>query len=179
MSAADDATRAPSVDEPGPGPAGAAPARQSVWDFPRPPRVEPERRPVRLELGGHLIADTRRAMRVLETSHPPTIYIPVGDFRQGVLRDAQGASMCEFKGVARYHDLVVEDEVRRAAGWSYPQPTKPFAALLGHVAIYPGKVDAAWIGDEQVVAQPGDFYGGWITSELDGPFKGAPGTRGW
>lgn len=169
---------APSDDATPTGPT-ATPTRLSVWDFPRPPRVERERRSVRLELAGHLIADTRNALRVLETSHPPTIYIPAGDFRPGVLRDAVGASMCEFKGVARYHDLVVEDEVRAAAGWSYPKPTKPFAALLGHVAIYPGKVDAAWVGTERVEAQPGDFYGGWITAELDGPFKGAPGTSGW
>ena len=154
-------------------------ARESVWDYPRPPRVEAEPRPVRLELASHLIAESRRALRVLETSHPPTIYLPMSAFKAGVLRDAAGASHCEFKGVARYHDLVVGDVVVPAAGWSYPRPTAAFAALAGHVSIYPGKVDAAWLGDERVGAQPGDFYGGWITGELDGPFKGAPGTLGW
>jgi uncharacterized protein (DUF427 family) len=134
---------------------------------------------VRLELGGHLIAETRDAMRVLETSHPPAIYLPFEAFRDGVLRDADGSSYCEFKGVARYHDLVAGDVVSEQAGWSYPKPSRPFAALLGHVSIYPGRVDAAWLGDERVQAQEGDFYGGWITAELDGPFKGGPGTRGW
>lgn len=153
--------------------------RVSVWDFPRPPRLEPEPRTVRLELGGHLIAETRDALRVLETSHPPTIYLPASAFKEGVLRDAAGSSFCEFKGVARYHDLVIEDTVSERAGWSYPKPSRPFAGLLGYVSIYPSRVDAAWLDDERVVAQDGDFYGGWITAELDGPFKGAPGTLGW
>lgn len=157
----------------------AARPRENVWDYPRPPRLEAEPRPVRLELGEHLILETRDALRILETSHPPTIYLPMEAFKEGVLRDSPGTSFCEFKGVARYHDLVVDDIVAQHAGWSYPNPTKPFAGLKGYVAVYPGRVGAAFLGDERVEAQPGDFYGGWITAELDGPFKGAPGTRGW
>ena len=130
-------------------------------------------------LGNHLIAETTDALRVLETSHPPTIYLPVAAFKHGVLRDAPGTSYCEFKGVARYHDLAAGDRVSERAGWSYPNPTARFAELAGHVAVYPSRVDEAWLGDERVTAQPGDFYGGWITSELVGPFKGGPGTRGW
>jgi uncharacterized protein (DUF427 family) len=141
--------------------------------------VEAEPRAVRLELAGHLIAETTRALRVLETSHPPAIYLPADAFRVGVLRDAEGSSFCEFKGVAKYHDLVVGDTVAAQAGWSYPKPSRPFKALLGYVSIYPGRVDAAWLGDERVQGQEGDFYGGWLTAELDGPFKGGPGTRGW
>jgi uncharacterized protein (DUF427 family) len=152
---------------------------ESVWDYPRPPRVEREPRRVRIIVDDHLIAETTRALRVLETSHPPTIYLPVRAFRPTVLRDAEGSSLCEFKGVARYHDLVVGERRIERAGWSYPTPAGHFAELLGHVAIYPGRVDEAWLGDELVRAQPGDFYGGWITSELVGPFKGGVGTRGW
>lgn len=163
-------------------PRGAAepgPNQESVWDYPRPPRVELERREVRLVLGEQLIASTRDALRVLETSHPPAIYLPVDAFRPGALVDAEGSSFCEFKGVARYHDLVAGDRVASQAGWSYPKPTARFAELAGFVSVYPGRVDEAWLGDERVRAQEGGFYGGWITSEVVGPFKGAPGTRGW
>ncbi|MEH3053214.1 MAG: DUF427 domain-containing protein [Patulibacter minatonensis] len=160
------------IEHPGPG-------QVSVWDFPRPPRVEPEPRTVRIVLAGHLIAETSSAMRVLETSHPPTIYLPATAFRAGALRDARGTSYCEFKGVARYHDLVAGSRHSEHAGWSYPRPPAPYADLEGHVAVYPSRVDEAWLGGERVVAQPGDFYGGWITRELVGPFKGGPGTRGW
>lgn len=153
--------------------------QESVWDYPRPPRLEPERRHVRLVVDGHEIAATSDALRILETSHPPTIYLPAGAFEPGVLEGAPGTSFCEFKGVARYHDLVVGQRRIEQAGWSYPSPAKPYAALRGYIAIYPGRVDEAWLGDEQVRAQEGDFYGGWITAELVGPFKGAPGTRGW
>lgn len=157
----------------------AGPGQISVWDFPRPPRVEPEPRTVRIVLGGHLIAETSSAMRVLETSHPPTIYLPATAFISGALRDTPGTSYCEFKGVARYHDLASGSVKREHAGWSYPRPAAPYAALEGFVAVYPSRVDEAWLGGERVRAQPGDFYGGWITRELVGPFKGGPGTRGW
>ena len=165
-------SRPSSAERPGPG-------QLSVWDFPRPPRVEREPRHVRLVLGDHLIAESRNALRVLETSHPPTIYLPRDAFRPGALRDAEGTSFCEFKGVARYHDLVADDRVAEHAGWSYPLPAGAFAELKDHVAVYPSRVDEAWLGDERVQAQAGDFYGGWITKELVGPFKGGPGTRGW
>jgi uncharacterized protein (DUF427 family) len=134
---------------------------------------------VRLELGGTVIASTKMALRVLETSHPPAIYLPMTAFVPGALVDAEGASYCEFKGMARYHDLLSGATVSAQAGWSYPQPTRGFEALRGYVSIYPGRVDGAWLGEERVQPQEGDFYGGWITAELDGPFKGGAGTRGW
>lgn len=152
---------------------------ENVWDYPRPPRLEPVGRPVRVVLGGETIAATDAALRVLETSHPPTVYLPPAAFADGALTDAAGTSLCEWKGRAVYHDLHGGGRTARAAGWSYPSPTPAFAALRDHVAVYPGRVDACFLGDERVRAQEGDFYGGWITADLVGPFKGAPGTRGW
>src|SRR4051794_31578997 len=115
--------------------------QESVWDYPRPPRIEREPRRVRLVVDHHLVAETNRALRVLETSHPPTIYLPMRAFQPGVLVNAEGSSLCEFKGVARYHDLVVQGRRIKSVGWSYPVPAAPFAELKGHVAIYPGRVD--------------------------------------
>jgi len=152
---------------------------QSVWDFPRPPAVEVEPRRVRIELGGVTIADSTAALRVLETSHPPAIYIPPADFGPGVLRDTEGQTLCEFKGLATYFDLVAGERTEPAAAWAYRDPVAAYAALRDHVAVYPGRMDACWLDDERVRAQDGDFYGGWITAELVGPFKGAFGTRGW
>lgn len=152
---------------------------ENVWDYPRPPRLEPVGRRVRIVLGGETIVDTTEALRVLETSHPPTVYVPPAAFADGVLRDADGTSFCEWKGRARYHDLAAGGVVAERAGWSYPKPTKGFLALRDHVSVYPSRVDACFLDDEQVQAQEGDFYGGWITSDLVGPFKGPPGTRGW
>jgi uncharacterized protein (DUF427 family) len=152
---------------------------ENVWDYPRPPRLEPVGRRVRIVLGGETIADTTEALRVLETSHPPTVYVPPAAFADGVLRDADGTSFCEWKGRARYHDLAAGGTVAERAGWSYPKPTKGFLALRDHVSVYPSRVDACFLDDERVQAQEGDFYGGWITSDLVGPFKGPPGTRGW
>jgi uncharacterized protein (DUF427 family) len=153
---------------------------ERVWDYPRPPAVVPCQRRVRVELGGELLADSRHALRVLETSHPPTIYIPPADVRAEFLRDsAARATWCEFKGAARYVDAAVGDHRVEAVGWTYPDPTAGYEALRDHLAFYPGRVDAAWLDEERVEAQPGDFYGGWITSDLIGPFKGPPGTFGW
>ena len=155
-------------------------ATESVWDYPRPPALVPCTRRVRVELAGTVLADTTRALRVLETSHPPTIYIPPEDVRSELLvASAQRGTVCEWKGRARYFDAVVGGRHVRAVGWSYPDPTAAYAGLRDHVAFYPGRVDAAWVGDERVQAQAGDFYGGWITAEIRGPFKGPPGTFGW
>ena len=153
---------------------------ERVWDYPRPPALVPCPRRVRVELFGVTIADTGSALRVLETSHPPTIYIPPGDVRPGLLR-ASGArpSICEFKGVARYLDAVEGDRQVTAIGWTYPEPVAAYAPLRDHIAFYPSRVDAAWLDDERVQAQASDFYGGWVTAELIGPFKGPPGTLGW
>jgi uncharacterized protein (DUF427 family) len=152
---------------------------ESVWDYPRPPRVEASQRLVRVEFAGEVIADTTRAFRVLETSHPPVYYIPPEDVRSEFLRPSRRHTWCEFKGEASYYDLVVGEREVREAAWFYPEPTSRFAAIRDHLAFYPGRVDAAWVDDEQVQAQAGDFYGGWITSEILGPFKGGPGTAGW
>jgi uncharacterized protein (DUF427 family) len=149
---------------------------ESVWDYPRPPRLEPCARRVRIELGGLVIADSVRAMRVLETSHPPTIYVPPEDFAPGVLRPSRSRrTMCEWKGLATYFDVGGAPD----AGWAYPDPVAAYAELRDHPAVYPSRMDACRLGDERVQAQPGDFYGGWITADLSGPFKGAPGTLGW
>ena len=155
------------------------PGQESVWDYPRPPRVErtPERVVVRL--GGVTIADTTAALRVLETSHPPVYYLPVASFVPGALRPAPGASLCEFKGSASYYDVSGGDATARRAAWGYRAPWAGFEVLAGHVAVYPGAMDSCQVAGEVVVPQEGDFYGGWITSRVVGPFKGAPGTLGW
>lgn len=153
--------------------------QESVWDYPRPPRVEEVAERLRIIFAGETVADTLRGLRVLETSHPPVYYIPEADIDTRLLSRADGASFCEFKGIAAYWDIAAGGRTSRAAAWSYPAPSARFAALRDHYAFYPGRVDACWVGDEQVRAQEGDFYGGWITSRVVGPFKGAPGTRGW
>ena len=152
---------------------------ESVWDYPRPPRVEPSTEHVVVEHAGVVVADTTSSYRVLETSHPPTYYLPHEAFAPGVLRPAEGRSWCEWKGQASYFDLVVADEVITGAAWTYADPSHGFEAIRDHVALYPGRVDRCTVDGEVVVAQPGDFYGGWITSRVSGPFKGGPGTRGW
>lgn len=153
---------------------------EQVWDYPRPPAVVPCSRRVRLEVGGVTLADSTAALRVLETSHPPTIYVPRADISPGLLADSDVRSTwCEFKGTARYHDAVLDGRRWPAIGWSYAEPSPGYQALLGHVAFYPGRVDAAWLDDERVGAQQSDFYGGWISADLVGPFKGPPGTLGW
>jgi uncharacterized protein (DUF427 family) len=134
---------------------------------------------VRIELGGVTIADSPAALRVLETSHPPTIYVPWPDIHPACIQPATGRSFCEWKGIAAYLDVVAGKRREARAAWTYPEPAAAYAALRDHVAFYPSRMDACWLGDERVQAQAGDFYGGWITAELRGPFKGGPGTRGW
>ncbi|MGH9039397.1 MAG: DUF427 domain-containing protein [Acidimicrobiia bacterium] len=152
---------------------------ESVWGYPRPPRVEASDEHVTVHLGGLVIAETRRALRVLETSHPPVYYLPPGAVAPGVLRAEAGCSFCEFKGMAAYWTARVGDRSVEMAAWSYPEPAAGYEALARHVAFYPGRVDACFVDGEAVAAQPGDFYGGWITSRIQGPFKGGPGTAGW
>ena len=150
-----------------------------MWDYPRPPCIEPDARRVRVVLGGEVIADTTRSLRVLETSHPPTFYLPREAFAPGALTPAGGSSLCEWKGYAAYLDVTGGGRTAARAAWYYPSPAPAFAALAGHVAVYPGRMDACFVGDDRVEAQEGDFYGGWITPEIVGPFKGAPDTWGW
>ena len=155
------------------------PGQESVWDYPRPPRLEESTRHVQIEVEGLLIADSRRAKRVLETSHPPVYYIPPDDIRMELMRPTAGNTWCEWKGEASYYDVVVEDHVLARAAWAYPDPSPGFEAIQHYIAFYPSRMDRCSLDGEIVVAQEGDFYGGWITSEIVGPFKGAPGTRGW
>jgi uncharacterized protein (DUF427 family) len=155
------------------------PGQESVWDYPRPPRVEPCRRRVRALFAGVTVADSTSALRVLETAGPPTIYVPRMDVRTEHLRPAAGTSWCEWKGQAAYFDVVVGDRTAERAAWTYPAPSAPFGALAGHVAFFPGRLDACHLDDELVSPQPGSFYGGWITRDIVGPFKGGPGTMSW
>ena len=152
---------------------------ESVWDYPRPPRLEPSSERVVVTHAGVVLADTTSSLRVLETSHPPTYYLPTSSCADGVLRPAEGASWCEWKGQAAYLDLVVGDQVLTGIAWTYPEPSARFEALRDHVALYPGRVDRCTVDGEVVEPQPGNFYGGWITSRVTGPFKGGPGTSGW
>ena len=152
---------------------------ESVWGYPRPPALEPCVRRVRVELAGHVVADTRAALRVLETSHPPTIYVPPSDVDPACLRPSAGSSFCEWKGVASYLDVVAGARREARAAWTYPEPATAYAALRDHVAFYPARMDACWLDDERVRSQEGDFYGGWITDDVEGPFKGGRGTFGW
>lgn len=152
---------------------------ESVWDYPRPPRVEPSTEHVVVTHAGVVLADTTASLRVLETSHPPTYYLPTSSFADGVLRPGDGTSFCEWKGRATYYDMVVGDEVLSAVAWTYPSPSRGFEALLDHIALYPGRVERCTVDGEIVEPQPGSFYGGWITSRVVGPFKGAPGSQGW
>ena len=153
---------------------------ENVWDYPRPPALEPCARRVRVVLGGVTIADSTQALRLLETSHPPAIYIPPGDIVAGVLSRARAReSFCEWKGTAHYLDVTAGGRTVSAGAWAYADPAARYAALRDHVAFYPDRMDECLLDDEVVRAQQGGFYGGWITADITGPFKGAPGTRGW
>ncbi|WP_161883050.1 DUF427 domain-containing protein [Deinococcus alpinitundrae] len=168
---------------PRPTPDPTAPGQESVWAYPRPPRLEHTGKRLQIWLGGELIADTdwstAPAFRVLETSHPPGYYLPPDAFKAGVLGRASGSSSCEFKGAATYWTLTGGERVVRAAGWSYERPTLAFREMAGCVAVYAGAMDECRVAGEVVTPQPGEFYGGWITADIKGPFKGAPGTMGW
>jgi uncharacterized protein (DUF427 family) len=152
---------------------------ESVWDYPRPPRVEPVSKRIQIIFNGVLLADTTAAKRVLETSHPPVYYIPPADLRREFLSPTEGGSWCEWKGEARYFDLAVGRKRVPRAAWTYPHPTAAFAAIKDHCAFYAGPLDACLVGGEKARPQPGGFYGGWITGEIAGPFKGSPGTELW
>ena len=158
--------------EPGPG-------QESVWDYPRPPRLEACPREIEVIAGGTRLAYTRQSYRVLETSHPPVYYMPPGDVELGHLEPSGRRTACEWKGVATYFHVVLPDRRIENAGWSYPQPTRAFEPIRGYLAFYPHLMDACFVDGEQVDTQQGGFYGGWITSDIVGPFKGPPGTSFW
>lgn len=155
------------------------PGQESVWDYPRPPRLEKVSARLRVIFSGQTIADTVSGHRVLETSHPPVYYIPPCDIAQPYLQAAGGSSWCEFKGQAKYWSLDIHGKRAENAAWSYPSPSPAFAAIAKYLAFYASRVDECWVDDERVQPQQGDFYGGWITSRIVGPFKGGAGTRGW
>lgn len=162
---------------PVPDPVG--PGQESVWSYPRPPRLEPVDARLTVVLGGVTIADTTRGCRVLETSHPPNYYFPPDDVADGALERAKGASFCEWKGRAHYFTVIGGDRVAHEGAWGYDAPSPAFEAIRGFVAFYAGRMDACTVDGELVVPQPGGFYGGWITRAVAGPFKGGPGSRSW
>ena len=152
---------------------------ESVWDYPRPPRLERQSAVLEVELGGVVVASTTAGWRVLETSHPPTYYLPAVAFLPGALRVTEGSSFCEWKGAASYFDLVSGERVAPRAAWTYRDPSPGFTEIAGAVAVMAALVDRCTVNGEEVVPQPGGFYGGWITSWVAGPFKGVPGSMGW
>ena len=154
------------------------PHQESVWDYPRPPRLVAEARAVRVEAEGVVLAQTRRALRLLETASPPTFYLPPEDVDRDRLASTGTASRCEWKGAAEYFDVVLPEVRLPSAAWSYAQPFAPFEELAGYVSFYPAILQC-YVDDERVLPQPGGFYGGWLTSDVCGPFKGEPGTAGW
>jgi uncharacterized protein (DUF427 family) len=155
-------------------------ALESVWAYPRPPRLEPTSSLIRIVHGGVLLAETNRALRILETSHPPVFYLPASDIAlRYLLRSSRRPSFCEFKGSAEYWTVAVPRATSPDAAWSYPRPSPAYAALRDHLAFYANRVDHCSVDGETVQPQAGDFYGGWITSRVKGPFKGPPGTLGW
>ena len=155
------------------------PGQESVWDYPRPPKLEDCTQRIRVVVGGTTIADSINAKRVLETSHPPVYYIPPQDVQMDCLQPAPGRSDCEWKGSAEYYSVSTSGRTIENAAWYYATPSLRFAKIASHVAFYPSKMDRCYVDDEQVQAQDGDFYGGWITANIVGPFKGPPGTSGW
>jgi uncharacterized protein (DUF427 family) len=165
-------SRRPTPDKPGPG-------QESVWDYPRPPRLETCSDLIEIYFGGVRIAHTARSWRILETSHPPTYYLPRAAFAEGALRPTDGNSWCEWKGRASYFDVLAGGEVAPRAAWTYVDPVAAYAATAGAIAVMPGRMERCLVNGEVVTPQPGEFYGGWITSRVVGPFKGGPGTQGW
>ncbi len=156
------------------------PGQESVWDYPRPPKLEASSKTIRIEMDGELLVQTTKAFRVLETSHPPVYYLPPEDINMTLLRPHKGrTTFCEWKGAATYWDYINDCNVIPLIGWSYPSPTGRFEQIQDYLAFYPSKLDAAYIDGELVQAQEGDFYGGWITKDIVGPFKGGAGTWGW
>lgn len=158
--------------EPGPG-------QESVWNYPRPPRTEDSDKAIKVVFNGIVIAHTHRAKRVLETSHPPIYYIPPEDIQADYLTQTNHRSYCEWKGQAAYYTLTVNGKTIDNAAWFYPNPVADFEEIKNYVAFYPHLMDACYVNGEQVQAQAGSFYGGWITDDIVGPFKGASGTTGW
>jgi uncharacterized protein (DUF427 family) len=162
----------PEPDRPGEG-------QESVWDYPRPAICQPSARHIRIIHRGHMLADTARAWRTLETSHPPTYYIPTADITMAHLAPNPHRSLCEWKGQAHYWDVTIGEDHFPAAAWSYPAPTPAFLPIAGFIAFYPEPFEQCLVDGEPITPQPGGFYGGWISRHEAGPFKGGPGSRFW
>lgn len=160
-------------------PVQPGPGQESVWDYPRPPRLEPTSSRIVVQHADVTVADTDRAWRVLETSHPPSYYLPPDDIDMALLVESNRQSFCEWKGAATYFDISVGHETVPAAAWTYRNPVDTFAALRDHVSFYPQLLDACFVDGERITSVEGSFYGGWVTSKVVGPFKGGPGTMGW
>lgn len=155
------------------------PGQESVWDYPRPPRLEDCLERIRVVVDDVVIAESTQTKRVLETSHPPVYYIPPADIHMDLLIPTGRRTWCEWKSTAHYFDVIVGDRKIPHAAWAYPSPAPEFEPIRDHLAFYPHLMDACFVGEEQVQAQASGFYGGWITSNIVGPFKGEPGTQGW
>lgn len=162
-----------------PDPVPPRPGQESAWDYPRPPRLEAVRRQVEVIFGGQTIALTLEPLRVLETSHPPVYYLPRESIVPGVLVPTDRTTFCEFKGVASYFTVVQGSHSTPEAAWTYEAPAPGYEAMGGYVSFYPARMDTCLVDGEFVQGQPGGFYGGWVTGEVAGPFKGAPGSEGW
>lgn len=153
--------------------------QESVWDYPRPPRLEPTNKRIQIIFNGEVIADTKNAYRFLETSHPPTYYIPPADIKMDYIQRDKGGSLCEWKGQATYYTVVVDSKKAVRAAWAYHNPSHDFSEIKDYLAFYAEPMDSCWVAGEEVEPQPGHFYGGWVTSEVVGPFKGEPGSWLW
>jgi uncharacterized protein (DUF427 family) len=162
-----------------PQPIPPQPGQESVWDYPRPPCLEETTKHIQIIFNGVVIADTRRAQRVLETSHPPVYYLPPEDIRMEYFLKSPRATYCEWKGQGAYYTIAIGDKRAENVAWYYPHPTDAFASIKDYVAFYPAPMDACTVDGEQVQPQPGNFYGGWVTSDIVGPFKGIEGSWGW
>ncbi|NMG08348.1 DUF427 domain-containing protein [Brasilonema sp. UFV-L1] len=162
-----------------PNPIPPQPGQESVWDYPRPARLEDSNKSIRVICNGIVLAQTSKPKRVIETSHPPVYYIPSEDIKLEHLIETPKKTWCEWKGRCQYYDVSVGDKYINHAAWRYFEPTPGFVSIQEYYAFYPSLMDACYVNDQLVTPQPGDFYGGWITSDIVGPFKGSPGTMGW
>lgn len=159
-----------------PKPIKPGPGQESVWDYPRPPRLEPCGKRIQVICHQIIIAASQNSYRVLETSHPPVYYLPPEDIKMEYLVPSGQQSFCEWKGTAIYYSLVFAQQQLPNCAWSYPEPTPAFSPIKDYIAFYAGPMDACYVDGEKVTPQPGGFYGGWITTDIVGPFKGEPGT---
>jgi len=162
-----------------PSPITPGPGQESVWDYPRPPRVEEVTKQIRIIFNDEIIVEAHRAKRVLETSHPPNYYIALENINTDYLIPSDHTTFCEWKGIAHYYTLQVGDRTAKNVAWHYPDISPQYKVLEGYVSFYPGPMDACYVGDEKVQPQAGSFYAGWITQNIVGPFKGDVGTLGW